>query len=492
MKELVLLESRTARQDRLADMNDDRALLTINKAKALLMASWQGTGIATTEQMADYYEVPEDTVQKVYDQNRGEFALDWLLVANSIDEKLFKTRAGRDFAVMTKESKLSYLSEKSWTTLVPIKPIPVVYFILDSVTNLIKIGYTHSLNARFSGFQCGNPNPLEILGYCSGGKKEETRIHREFAEYRVTGEWFKDIQVIRDFIASQKLAELPIHPVSDDIYWTPRAVLRLGLLLDNSLIAQKVRDVLEAELPAITPEIVGHEFENHKVSQRSKDGYVNLTQLCKAGGKLVADYIRLTTTQELLTALALDMGIHITDNHAGSGALVEIIQGIGKAQGTWAHPEVAIDCAQWVSVQLRIWANRTLVKISAGQLAEQNPKAIADLTDRIAKLEATFQHKALPKASVDPVPGEIQPLTERQCITRLIRGYVYRHNMTHIGERETEQEVTRWMYRELKYRHKFDVYARIKNSKYKRKIDLIEAEGFLPQLHAICNHFLAT
>jgi len=107
-----------------------------------------------------------------------------------------------------------------------------------------------------------------------------------------------------------------------------------------------------------------------------------------------------------------------------------------------------------------------------------------------AKLATLKPLPALPKASVDPVPGEIKPLTERQCITRLIRGYVYRYNTTQLGDRTDEQKVTRWMYRELKYRHNFDVYARFKNSKCKRKIDLIEAEGYLPQLHAICNHFL--
>jgi hypothetical protein len=257
MNELVLLESRTAREDRLTDVSDDRALENINKAKTLLMASWQGTGIATTAQMAEYYEVPEDTVGKVYRRNKDEFASDGA-----------KVLRGKD---------------------------------LKGVTDI--------------------------------------------------------------------LSELQDGVIALTI-WTPRAALRLGMLLRDSPVAQQVRTVL------------------------------------------------------------LDV-------------------------------------------------------------AEQNPKAIADLNDRIAKLEATFQHKALPKASVDPVPGEIQPLTERQCITRIIRGYVHRYNTTQLGERKTEQGITQWMYRELKYRHNFDVYARIKKSQYKRKIDLIEAEGYLPQLHAICNHFLA-
>jgi hypothetical protein len=263
--QLVLLESRTAREDRLSDVTDDRALETINKAKALLMASWQGTGIATTAQMAEYYEVPEDTVKKVYQRNNEEFASDGV-----------KVLKGKD------------------------------------------------------------------LGY------------------------------VRDILSLSETRRTSL------MTWTPRAALRLGMLLRDSEIAQQVRTVI------------------------------------------------------------LDV-------------------------------------------------------------AEQQPAAIADLAKKVAELEqlviksiATKPQQALPKASVDPVPGEITPMTERDCINRLIRGYVSRknQNLSEGADKETEQKVTRWMYLELKIRHKFDAYARLKNSKHKTKIALIEAEGYLPQLHAICNHFL--
>ncbi|AUB41644.1 Protein of unknown function DUF1392 [Nostoc flagelliforme CCNUN1] len=43
--------------------------------------------------------------------------------------------------------------------------------------------------------------------------------------------------------------------------------------------------------------------------------------------------------------------------------LVIDIQGYGSEQSTWIHPEIAIDLARWVSVEFRIWANRTLMKV---------------------------------------------------------------------------------------------------------------------------------
>jgi uncharacterized protein YcaQ len=80
MNDLILTESQSGRISAIADITHDRATETLNKAKALVMASWQGTGIATTEQMAEYYEVPVDTVQTAIKNNRDELASDGLKV----------------------------------------------------------------------------------------------------------------------------------------------------------------------------------------------------------------------------------------------------------------------------------------------------------------------------------------------------------------------------------------------------------------------------
>lgn len=72
----ILLESKTARDGQLTQVGHETASDVLNKAKALVFAMWQGTGVATTRQMADYYEVPEDTVQKIYQRNRTELLSD--------------------------------------------------------------------------------------------------------------------------------------------------------------------------------------------------------------------------------------------------------------------------------------------------------------------------------------------------------------------------------------------------------------------------------
>jgi hypothetical protein len=98
--------------------------------------------------------------------------------------------------------------------------------------------------------------------------------------------------------------------------------------------------------------IVRHDYNGAAIPQRA-DGYVSLTAMAQAEGKLAKDYLRLKSTKEYLNGLSSVMGILPTE-------LIQVFQGGSGDQGTWAHPEVAIDFAQWVSVPFRIWANQTL------------------------------------------------------------------------------------------------------------------------------------
>ncbi|MBE8969036.1 KilA-N domain-containing protein [Nostocales cyanobacterium LEGE 12452] len=103
-------------------------------------------------------------------------------------------------------------------------------------------------------------------------------------------------------------------------------------------------------------------------------GYVNATQMARANRKLLSDYIRLKSTKDYLQALGNDMGIPIS-------SLIIEIEGYGKEQGTWVHPEIAIDLARWVSVSFRIWANRTLMTVMLASeievVQEQTPQNLA-------------------------------------------------------------------------------------------------------------------
>jgi hypothetical protein len=86
--EQVLLESPAARNAQLVDMGSDRAEEILNKAKSLHLALWQGTGAATTQQIAEFYEVSIKTVESALKYHRSEFDSDGLKVLRGEDLKL--------------------------------------------------------------------------------------------------------------------------------------------------------------------------------------------------------------------------------------------------------------------------------------------------------------------------------------------------------------------------------------------------------------------
>ena len=83
-----------------------------------------------------------------------------------------------------------------------------------------------------------------------------------------------------------------------------------------------------------------------------KDGYVNATQLCKAGNKLFGHYQTSKQTQDYLQALSFNIGIPITD-------LLDIKQG-GINQGTYVHRKVAYHLAQWISPHFAVQVSNIL------------------------------------------------------------------------------------------------------------------------------------
>lgn len=100
--------------------------------------------------------------------------------------------------------------------------------------------------------------------------------------------------------------------------------------------------------------LIEHSVDGAVVPQRPTDGYVNATLLCQQAGKRVNDYLRLEQTKDFLKELSAVAGIPAT-------ALVQVRQGGNDRlnQGTWVHPQVAINLGQWLSptfaVQVTKW-----------------------------------------------------------------------------------------------------------------------------------------
>jgi len=106
--------------------------------------------------------------------------------------------------------------------------------------------------------------------------------------------------------------------------------------------------------------LIERQFDGGLIHIRSKDGYVNATAMCQAVGKNIADYGRLKSTDEFMKELSSDMGIPISE-------LIQTFKG-GRAenQGTWVHPDIAINLAQWLSPKFAVQVSRWVREWMAG------------------------------------------------------------------------------------------------------------------------------
>jgi hypothetical protein len=93
---------------------------------------------------------------------------------------------------------------------------------------------------------------------------------------------------------------------------------------------------------------IPHSVEGEVVSQRQRDGYINATAMCKAAGKNYSDYARLNATIAFTSELVSVLGIPRTD------LIQSLTGGTPTLQGTWVHPQVAVNLAQWVSPKFAV------------------------------------------------------------------------------------------------------------------------------------------
>jgi hypothetical protein len=69
--------------------------------------------------------------------------------------------------------------------------IGIVYFIQDTVTLAIKIGFClGNPEKRLAALRTGNSNTLKLLGHIAGTLLHETNLHAQFAPFHIQGEWF--------------------------------------------------------------------------------------------------------------------------------------------------------------------------------------------------------------------------------------------------------------------------------------------------------------
>lgn len=99
--------------------------------------------------------------------------------------------------------------------------------------------------------------------------------------------------------------------------------------------------------------LISHHYNDTAIEQRQADSYLNATAMCQANGKRINNYLRQQATQDFISALEAETRISASD-------LLQVRKGGSEAQGTWVHPLVAVNLAQWLSPQFAVWCSKII------------------------------------------------------------------------------------------------------------------------------------
>jgi len=93
------------------------------------------------------------------------------------------------------------------------------------------------------------------------------------------------------------------------------------------------------------------DYKGNNVTFKNENGvtYVNATEMAQPFGKTPKDYLRTAHSQELINAITIRLKCLKTD--------VSLIKQGGGDPGTWMHEDVALDFAQWLSIDFKLWCN---------------------------------------------------------------------------------------------------------------------------------------
>ena len=135
-------------------------------------------------------------------------------------------------------------------------------------------------------------------------------------------------------------------------------------------------------------------FNGMDIQYRKEDGFVNATAMCKAGKKEFKHWKSLQSTKDLIKALESEVGIptsQLIDSKKGNTSKY--------SQGSWIHPDLAVQLAQWISpvfaLQVSRWIRELAVTGSVQIGMEKNDKQILELQNALS--EQKSENKQLEK-----------------------------------------------------------------------------------------------
>jgi hypothetical protein len=132
----------------------------------------------------------------------------------------------------------------------------------------------------------------------------------------------------------------------------------------------------------LTPLEIG---QGYTIEHREEDGFINVTNLCKAGDKQFKHWFSLLKTKAFLRVLSSSVGIPTNE-------LIKYNTGSNSERSTWTHPQVAINIAQWISptfdVKVSGWVYEVMM---TGKVDITNTKSYKELQKENKNKELKIQ-----------------------------------------------------------------------------------------------------
>lgn len=132
----------------------------------------------------------------------------------------------------------------------------MVYVILDSSKNHIKIGVSNNPNKRLATIQTSCSNPLKLIHVQEGNVVDENRIHAQLKQYRLKGEWFdynlcKELlpNIMKDWkpVLEQQEPKYITFNSDEGIFIDSKALAHVSKLLSNNELSKvlKIADTVK-------------------------------------------------------------------------------------------------------------------------------------------------------------------------------------------------------------------------------------------------------
>jgi hypothetical protein len=140
-----------------------------------------------------------------------------------------------------------------------------------------------------------------------------------------------------------------------------------------------INEIIEKETKQEIIEPSSIILNNVIIISRTKDNYINITQLCQAGDKKFNDWYRLENTNNIINELSFKAGI----------ATLELIE-INK-ENSWIHPKLAIQLAKWISPTFALQVSDWILDLFTNSKIEINIKLLKDKEREIQTKDLRIQ-----------------------------------------------------------------------------------------------------